>query len=350
MNDTQYTSLAAQNPSVTFSLANSISGGATTNIILPFKALALKATYPFVANDSYYFPLKEAANDTQYTLGRAFLQEAYLTVDYDRGNFSISQCTWIQGASENIVSILSPSYGNLTSNSTTAPLDTSNHDTPKNANTTEDAVIGTVIGVLVIAVICAGIFYLIRRRKTARLEQAKAEADAMALTDLDDNNKDHKIFDPNSDAASTRPPTYKGAASIHSYYVVDGELPSEGREVFQLSAEEIPSEICPTFPNARSGTRHELDSPLHSPLPTEPVEIDGESRVGRELLAPGERRALRTPSPVSPLGRSHTNAISALGRDGGGSLRMPSPLGRSDGPESADSVTSTDGLLERGEG
>ena len=64
MNDTQYTALATQNLSVTFSLANSITGEATTNIVLPFKALALKATYPFITNNSYYFPLKEAANDT----------------------------------------------------------------------------------------------------------------------------------------------------------------------------------------------------------------------------------------------------------------------------------------------
>jgi hypothetical protein len=29
-----------------------------------------------VKNTTSYFPLKRAANDTQYTLGRAFLQEA----------------------------------------------------------------------------------------------------------------------------------------------------------------------------------------------------------------------------------------------------------------------------------
>ena len=45
----------------------------------------------------------------------SFLQEAYLTVNYDRGNFTISWCTWAQGGSENIISILSPSYGNSVS-------------------------------------------------------------------------------------------------------------------------------------------------------------------------------------------------------------------------------------------
>lgn len=43
MSNTQYTGLAAKNPSVTFRLSNSISGGAATNVVLPFNAFALKA-------------------------------------------------------------------------------------------------------------------------------------------------------------------------------------------------------------------------------------------------------------------------------------------------------------------
>ena len=38
-----------------------------------------------------YFPLRKARNSTQYILGRSFLQEVYLIVDYQRNNFSISQ-------------------------------------------------------------------------------------------------------------------------------------------------------------------------------------------------------------------------------------------------------------------
>lgn len=318
MNNTQYTTLAAQNPSVTFQLANSLSGGETTNVVLPFSAFALKATYPFVSNDSYYFPLKRAANDTQYTLGRTFLQEAYLTVDYDRGNFSISQCTWNSGASENIVSILSPSYSNSTSNSSSGDAASSKSSSSKSSDGIKDAIIGALIGAVVIALICAGMFYFLRRRKSKRREE-KTAADAIALTDIGRADKDHKEFDPTSDAVSTRPPTYKGPASIYSHHVVDSELPSDGREIFQLSAEERPLEIGTSFPNPDSGSRYELDSPL----PMEPVEIDRESRVGRELLP---------------------------ARSEGGKLRMPSPLGRKERLESIGSGTSSSGLLERGEG
>jgi hypothetical protein len=75
INSTHYASLQAENPQVTFTLISTQSGE-TVDIVLPFSAFALSASYPFTPNDTYYFPLKVAANDTQYTLGRTFLQEA----------------------------------------------------------------------------------------------------------------------------------------------------------------------------------------------------------------------------------------------------------------------------------
>lgn len=76
INSTQYAQLQALNPQVTFTLANSLSGGETVDIVLPFNAFGLPTAYPFTPNDTFYFPLKKAANESQYTLGRTFLQEA----------------------------------------------------------------------------------------------------------------------------------------------------------------------------------------------------------------------------------------------------------------------------------
>lgn len=84
--------LVAQNASVTFMLSNSYAGGQTIDITLPYDSFDLQAQPPFTPNATRYFPLHRAANETQYTLGRTFLQEAYLTVDWERGNFSVSQC------------------------------------------------------------------------------------------------------------------------------------------------------------------------------------------------------------------------------------------------------------------
>lgn len=76
VNETQNTQLLNSDAEVKFRLSDVQSGGDTVTITLPYNAFALTAKPPLVVNSSYYFPLKRAANSTQYTLGRAFLQEA----------------------------------------------------------------------------------------------------------------------------------------------------------------------------------------------------------------------------------------------------------------------------------
>jgi hypothetical protein len=105
VNDTQHAALLAEEAEVTLRLGDGLTGGATVAITLPYSAFALTARYPLVETTSYYFPLKQADGELQYTLGRVFLQEAYLTVDYERRNFSVSQCTWDLGAEPDIASI-----------------------------------------------------------------------------------------------------------------------------------------------------------------------------------------------------------------------------------------------------
>lgn len=79
VNETQHDMLLNSNPEVSFRLSDLKSGGDTVTIVLPYAAFDLTAKYPLVDNTSYYFPLKRASNSTQYTLGRTFLQEAYVT-------------------------------------------------------------------------------------------------------------------------------------------------------------------------------------------------------------------------------------------------------------------------------
>jgi PKD repeat protein len=79
VNNTQHTALQNMNPNITLTVAND--AGQDLDIILPYAAFDLTATFPVLSNlsnitDSVaYFPLKRADNDTQYTLGRVFLQE-----------------------------------------------------------------------------------------------------------------------------------------------------------------------------------------------------------------------------------------------------------------------------------
>lgn len=76
VNDSQHKYLQAINPSFKFQLGTTVSGGETIDIILPYSAFDLTASPPFASNTTKYFPIKRAASDAQYTLGRTFLQEA----------------------------------------------------------------------------------------------------------------------------------------------------------------------------------------------------------------------------------------------------------------------------------
>lgn len=61
------------------------------NISLPYQAFDLQVTQPITENGTNYFPLRCSSNMSQYVLGRAFLQETYLFVDYEKSTFSLSQ-------------------------------------------------------------------------------------------------------------------------------------------------------------------------------------------------------------------------------------------------------------------
>lgn len=76
VNDTQHDAMIKQNAQVTFSLATSLNGGSVINITLPYASLDLEASPPLVKTRSRYFPLRRAKDETQYTIGRVFLQEA----------------------------------------------------------------------------------------------------------------------------------------------------------------------------------------------------------------------------------------------------------------------------------
>ena len=76
VNDTHNAELLNSNAQVAIRLSDVASGGDSVTITLPYAAFALTAQAPLVKNQSFYFPLKRADNSTQYTLGRAFLQEA----------------------------------------------------------------------------------------------------------------------------------------------------------------------------------------------------------------------------------------------------------------------------------
>lgn len=93
VNDTSHQTLLDQNPSITFKLGPAAIGGPSVEIDMPYSSLHLSASpsFPNVNDSARTFPLRQAVNDSQITLGRAFLQDAYVIADYERLNFSVSQ-------------------------------------------------------------------------------------------------------------------------------------------------------------------------------------------------------------------------------------------------------------------
>ena len=68
--------LLDSNPKFTFRIGNEKETTPTVDIHLPYASFDLSLSPPIVPNVTYYFPVRRALNDSQFTLGRAFLQEA----------------------------------------------------------------------------------------------------------------------------------------------------------------------------------------------------------------------------------------------------------------------------------
>ena len=75
VNDTLHTQLQNQNANISFVISNAASNE-TLKINFPYASFDLEIGPPFVDITQRYFPLRQAENATQYTLGRTFLQES----------------------------------------------------------------------------------------------------------------------------------------------------------------------------------------------------------------------------------------------------------------------------------
>ncbi|KAI0483276.1 acid protease [Xylariaceae sp. FL0804] len=196
INDTHHSELLSTDAQVTFRLSDVSTGGAAVEITLPYGAFDLQAQVPLVSTTSYYFPLKRAANATQYTLGRTFLQEAYLTVDYETGTFNVSACTWVEGAAENIVTIPSStddsscysSPGGCPSSSSGGDSGSSGSGSGSKSSSSSKlgggAIAGIVIGSLAGVALLAGLVFLLvrRQRKKRSFVGSDPEPDMAVMT------------------------------------------------------------------------------------------------------------------------------------------------------------------------
>ena len=159
INDTIHKRLQKINPTVKFTLGNAVSGGDTVDINLSYGAFDLQASSPTYVNTTRYFPLRRAKNESQYTLGRTFLQEAYVIADYERMNFTVSQAVLRSDNNSQIVAITSdtgiPHTEAASSNTSTSKLQTGQ-------------ISGIILGALAIVALVAVLGLLCFHRKRKR--------------------------------------------------------------------------------------------------------------------------------------------------------------------------------------
>ncbi|KAF9735276.1 hypothetical protein PMIN06_000642 [Paraphaeosphaeria minitans] len=183
LNTSLHQTLLQEDPTVTFTLGPEIDGAGVT-INMPYFNFYLTASAELTNSSSpkLYFPLKRAANDSQYVLGRAFLQSAYLSADYERNSFNLSQALYPSSQNEEeIVAVLPP----LTETTHGAgDPGTGNNSGDPGAESgkalSTGAIVGIVVALVVVGAVISLVAFLLYRRRKAKLKKHElADTDIM---------------------------------------------------------------------------------------------------------------------------------------------------------------------------
>lgn len=253
VDDTLHQNLLAQNPSITFTLGQKYRTDLTLQITLPYAAFDLEASPPYrgLQSKSKYFPIRRGNDSSQWVLGRTFLQEAYLTVDWERQNFSLSAVDWTFGKQANLTPIVSPKYAELY------------HAAPKSRPLSTGVIIGIAVGIglAFLLAMCVTAWWFWRRRHKRKLEAIKAKYEADAATAAATAKKD-------AAEKSDEPPTSP---------MQDGE---EGNMVFPKA--ELPGD---------SAVHHELSTDIKEKDPMAAIEADNTEQQIYEM--PGDMPVLQ---------------------------------------------------------
>ncbi|KAL8895669.1 MAG: hypothetical protein Q9207_008072 [Kuettlingeria erythrocarpa] len=231
VNETTHQALLAQNASLSFKIGTNTVTPQVVDIILPYASFDLQVldTYPNVTNSTRYFPLRRAANDTQYTLGRTFLQETYLIADYERSTFSLNQCRFVENDEPDIRPIFPPNTN--TTNTTGGGI------TPLNTYQKRDLSPGIIAAIAIGSLVFLAILLSISTILWLR------------------GRKSQLPHSDQSDQTSIAPetPEPKSPQEVHTDPIIPPELEGIG-----LGPREMEDGVAATEMNAIAEERHEL--------------------------------------------------------------------------------------------
>ncbi|KAL8771864.1 MAG: hypothetical protein Q9209_002802 [Squamulea sp. 1 TL-2023] len=173
VNDTNHGILRTSNPSILFSFGQ-------VNITLSYQAFDLQVTQPIAQNGTNYFPLRCSSDPSQYVLGRTFLQETYLLVDYEMSNFALSQALF--NNQSDIVSI---------DHAVANPASEPDSGSSSSSSLDRGAIAGIAVGASVTLVLLLSLLFYLSPSVQFRLEVPKILHPTVPSSD--DQNTDHSM-------------------------------------------------------------------------------------------------------------------------------------------------------------
>ena len=234
VDDLLHQTLLAQNPTVTFTFRQTYTSDESVQITLPYAAFDLEAQTPYrgLTAATRYFPLRRADKKEQWVLGKTFLQEAYVTVDWERARFSVYQCDWTYGKPSNIIPIVSPTYAKVS------------NATAKKGDSHTGVIVGVAVGcvfiVIFIATAIAGCFW--RRRCNALAAKHAARAEVEAARKGTPTNTDEAPSSPVSEKGPNVFPKAElpGLSNVHRHEMCADDKEKGSIEVMEVGNTERP--------------------------------------------------------------------------------------------------------------
>ncbi|KAF2825957.1 acid protease [Ophiobolus disseminans] len=229
VNGTAHERNQQQNATVAFKIGSEPTDSSTSfsSIVLPYEAFYKRAGFPIYpkGNETNYFPIRKSGNGV-YILGRTFLQEAYIIVDYEHTTLTVAPAYFSDPmpAKEELVPIFNATY--------TPPAVVPK---PNDDGISGGAIAGIVIGIVAVFLLIGGVaFFYYRKRRIAR---AKAQELEEKPVDIDTTAAGGEVKHRRVSELTGSEPPYSPQTKPVGYYGGDH------KSIPELSPDSTPAEL-----------------------------------------------------------------------------------------------------------